>query len=83
MLRVSGWAPEARVHHRRDRQQRTLRASSMAVLYAHPGRIDRITAMADTAALRNAPAFTPDPPGRPPAELARHAARRAGDRRLG
>ncbi|HEX4357363.1 MAG TPA: alpha/beta fold hydrolase [Pseudonocardia sp.] len=36
-----------------------LRASSMAVLYAHPGRIDRITAMADTAALRNAPAFTP------------------------
>jgi pimeloyl-ACP methyl ester carboxylesterase len=31
----------------------------MAVLYAHPGRIDRITAMADTAALRNAPAFTP------------------------
>jgi pimeloyl-ACP methyl ester carboxylesterase len=36
-----------------------LRASTMAVLYAHPGRIDRITAMADTAALRNAPAFTP------------------------
>ncbi|HEX4248120.1 MAG TPA: alpha/beta hydrolase [Pseudonocardia sp.] len=36
-----------------------LRASTMAVLYAHPGRIDRITAMADTSALRNAPAFTP------------------------
>ena len=36
-----------------------LRANTMAVLYAHPGRIDRITAMADTAALRNAPGFTP------------------------
>ncbi|MDT7599940.1 MAG: hypothetical protein QOK26_2017 [Pseudonocardiales bacterium] len=36
-----------------------LRASTMALLFAHPGRIDRITAMGDTAALRNAPGFIP------------------------
>ncbi|MDT7648323.1 MAG: hypothetical protein QOC75_5323, partial [Pseudonocardiales bacterium] len=36
-----------------------LRASTMALLFAHPGRIDRITAMGDTAAMRNAPGFIP------------------------
>ena len=36
-----------------------LRAGSLAVLYAHPERIDRLTAAADAAALRDAPAFSP------------------------
>ena len=36
-----------------------LRDATLAVLYAHPERIDRITAMGDTAALRNARGFIP------------------------
>jgi len=36
-----------------------LRAATLALLYAHPGRVDRITAMGDTAALRDAVGFTP------------------------
>jgi pimeloyl-ACP methyl ester carboxylesterase len=36
-----------------------LRHRSLAVLYAHPERVDRITAAADIAALRSASAFSP------------------------
>jgi pimeloyl-ACP methyl ester carboxylesterase len=36
-----------------------LRAATLALLHAHPGRVDRITAMGDTAAMRNAVGFTP------------------------
>jgi pimeloyl-ACP methyl ester carboxylesterase len=36
-----------------------LRRTSLAVLYAHPERIDERTARGDLAALRNAPAFNP------------------------
>lgn len=36
-----------------------LRARTLALLYAHPDRIDAVTARGDAAALRNAPGFLP------------------------